>query len=176
MATLATLVTLSAVAYSSTLDLTGEGWVLSDGRCGRRNEKIILPIRVPCDVQTALFDAGKLIDPVWGDNEMKAQWPGERDWTYSREFDVSTDFLENDSIILRIEDCDTFAIIKVNDEVAGVTSNRFMRYDFDVKRLLKLGRNTITGFFRSPEAVAEEMKSLYSEPYGMANVKPQGLS
>ena len=38
---------------------------------------------------------GKLIDPVWGDNEMKAQWPGERDWTYSREFDVSTDFLDS---------------------------------------------------------------------------------
>ncbi len=80
-----------------------------------------MPIRVPCDVHTALFDAGKLVNPSWGDNEMKAQWPGEQDWTYSREFDLTPEFLANDSIILRLEDCDTFATIKVNDEVAGVT-------------------------------------------------------
>ena len=157
-------------AYSATLDLTGEGWRLEGKGEGNQGE-ISLPIRVPCDVQTALFDAGKLIDPSWGDNEMKAQWPSEQDWTYSSEFDVSPDFLENDSIILRLEDCDTFATIKVNGEAVGVTSNRFMRYDFDVKRFLKPGRNTISGFFKSAETVAEEMKSLYSEPYGMANVK-----
>ncbi|MBR3718580.1 MAG: hypothetical protein IKN20_01815, partial [Firmicutes bacterium] len=62
----------------------------------------------------------------------KAQWPGKRDWTYSREIDIAADFLENDSIILRLEDCDTFCTVTVNGEVAGVTSNRFMRYDFDV--------------------------------------------
>ena len=140
---------------------------------GKREEAITLQVSVPCDVQTALFDAGKLVDPNWGDNEMKAQWPGEQDWTYSREFDVPADFLENDSIILRLEDCDTFCTVTVNGEVAGVTSNRFMRYDFDVKPFLKPGRNTISGFFKSPEVVAEELKKLYPDiPYGVANVKP----
>ena len=138
----------AATARAATLDLTGDGWRL-DGKDEGNQGEISLPIRVPCDVQTALFDAGKLVNPSWADNEMKAQWPGEQDWTYSREFDVTPEFLANDSIILRLEDCDTFATIKVNDEVAGVTSNRFMRYDFDVKRFLKPGRNTISGFFRS---------------------------
>ena len=157
---------------ASTLDLAGDGWRL-EGKGEGNHGEIALPIRVPCDVQTALFDAGKLIDPSWGDNEKRAQWPGEQDWTYSREFDVPADFLENDSIILRLEDCDTFCTVKVNGEVAGVTSNRFMRYDFDVKRLLRPGRNTISGFFRSPEAVASELKKLYPDiPYGVANVKP----
>ena len=160
-----------ASAWAATLDLTGEGWRLEGKGEGNQGE-ISLPIRVPCDVQTALFDAGKLIDPSWGDNELKAQWPGEQDWTYSREFEVPADFLANDAIILRLEDCDTFATIKINGEVVGVTSNRFLRYDFDVKRLLKLGRNTISGFFKSPEAVGEELKKLYSDiPYAMANVK-----
>lgn len=170
---------LSALAAFSisaaTLDLAGDGWRL-DGRWGTGNgerEKISLPISVPCDVQTALFDAGKLIDPNWGDNEMKAQWPGEHDWTYSREFDVPADILENDSIILRLEDCDTFCTVAMNGEVVGVTSNRFMRYDFDVKPYLKPGRNTLSGFFKSPEVVAEELKKLYPDiPYGVANVKP----
>ena len=163
--------TLATFAHSATLDLSGDGWRL-DGKGEGNKGEISLPIRVPCDVQTALFDAGKLINPCWGDNEKKAQWPGEQDWTYSRVFDVSPDFFKNDSIILRLEDCDTFATIKINDEVVGVTSNRFMRYDFDVKRFLKPGRNTISGFFRSPEAVGEELKKLYPDiPYGVANVK-----
>ena len=157
---------------AATLDLAGDGWRL-EGKVEGNVGEILLPVRVPCDVQTALFDAGKLIDPSWGDNELKAQWPGEQDWTYSREFDISADFLENDSIILRIEDCDTFCTVTVNGEVAGVTSNRFMRYDFDAKPFLKLGRNTISGFFKSPEVVAEELKKLYPDiPYGVANVKP----
>ncbi len=167
---------LAAAANAVTLDLTGEGWRLEgNGERGTGNgEEISLPVKVPCDVQTALFDAGKLVNPSWGDNEKKAQWPGERDWTYSREFDVPADFLENDSIVLRIEDCDTFCTVKVNGEVAGVTSNRFMRYDFDVKRLLKPGRNAISGFFRSPEAVAKELAARYKDiPYGVANVKSE---
>lgn len=156
---------------AATLDLAGAGWRLA-GRGEGNIGEISLPVSVPCDVQTALFDAGKLVDPNWGDNETKAQWPGEQDWTYSREFDVPADFLGNDSIILRLEDCDTFCTVAVNGEVAGVTSNRFTRYDFDVKPYLKAGRNKISGFFKSPEVVAEELKKLYPDiPYGVANVK-----
>ena len=163
----------AAAANAATLDLAGEGWRLDGHGEGGKGE-VSLPVKVPCDVQTALFDAGKLVNPSWGDNETKAQWPGQQDWTYSREFDVPADFLENDSIILRLEDCDTFCTVKVNGEVAGVTSNRFMRYDFDVKRLLKPGRNTISGFFQSPEAVAKELARRYKKlPYGVANVKPE---
>ena len=156
---------------AATLDLAGAGWRLA-GRGEGNIGEISLPVSVPCDVQTALFDAGKLVDPNWGDNETKAQWPGEQDWTYSREFDVPADFLGNDSIILRLEGCDTFCTVAVNGEVAGVTSNRFMRYDFNVKPYLKAGRNKISGFFKSPEVVAEELKKLYPDiPYGVANVK-----
>ena len=165
------LCVVSGALSGATLDLTGDGWRL-DGKGEGNAGEISLPIRVPCDVQTALFDAGKMINPSWADNEMKAQWPGQQDWTYSREFDVPAGFLENASIILRLEDCDTFATIKVNGEVAGVTSNRFMRYDFDVKPFLKPGRNRISGYFKSPEAVGEELKKLYPDiPYAMANVK-----
>ena len=161
-----------AAASAATLDLSGEGWRL-DGTGADGKEKISLPMRVPGDVQSVLFDAGKLVDPFWGDNEKRTQWPGEHDWTISRAFDVPAKFLkENDSVILRLEDCDTFCTLTVNGETAGVTSNRFARYDFDVKRLLKPGRNTISGFFRSPESVAMELAKHYTDiPYHMANVK-----
>ena len=151
------------VANAATLDLAGEGWRL-DGTGEDGKEAISLPMRVPGDVQSVLFDAGKIVDPFWGDNEKKTQWPGLHDWTISREFDVPKGFLKgHDSIILRLEDCDTFCTLKVNDEVVGVTSNRFARYDFDVKRLLKPGRNKISGFFKSPEAVAKELEKRYTD-------------
>ena len=159
-------------AGAATLDLAGDGWRL-DGTGEDGKEAISLSMRVPGDVQSVLFDAGKMVDPFWGDNEKRTQWVGEHDWTISREFDVPADFLANDSIIFRLEDCDTFCTLKVNDEVVGVTSNRFMRFDFDVKRHLKPGRNTVSGFFKSPEAVAMELASQYTDmPYHMANVKP----
>ena len=162
---------VASAACAATLDLAGDGWRL-DGTGKDGKEAISLPMRVPCDVQSILFDAGKLEDPYWGDNERRTQWPGEHDWTISREFDVPEEFLANDSIVLRLEDCDTFCTLKVNDEVVGVTSNRFMRYDFDVKRLIKPGRNTISGFFKSPEAVAMELAKQYTDiPYHVANVK-----
>ena len=50
----------SLFAYSSTLDLAGDGWRL-EGKGEGNHGEIALPIRVPCDVQTALFDAGKLL-------------------------------------------------------------------------------------------------------------------
>ena len=169
---MAAAVAVTLPAAAAMLDLTGAGWTLEGTDAG--GEAVLLHMRVPCDVQTALSDAGKLIDPNWADNEKRTQWPGQQDWTYSREFDVSPEFLANDSIVLRLEDCDTFATIKVNDEIAGVTSNRFMRYDFDVKRLLKPGRNRISGFFKSPEAVAKELAKRYkTTPYGVANVKSE---
>ena len=58
----AAIAAVSLQINAQTVNLAGEGWRLDGyGKLGMGNgerEKISLPIRVPCDVQTALFDAG----------------------------------------------------------------------------------------------------------------------
>jgi len=110
-----------------------------------------LPIAVPGDVQSALLAAKRLADPYFGTNERAAQWPGQTDWTISRTFTVEPSVLAEKRIFLRLEDVDTFATVSVNGHPVGRTTNRFRRWEFDVKPYLKAGENTVSGHFPSAE-------------------------
>ena len=48
---------------------------------------------------------------------------------------------------LRLEDVDTFCTVSVNGVELGRTENRFRRWDYDVTKLLRPGRNEIRGKF-----------------------------
>ena len=122
------------------LDLAGE-WTLSGSN--EVGQAISCPIAVPGDVHSALFKAKLMPNPFWGCNETNVQWVGRHDWTIERTFDISAELLEHKKIILRLEDCDTFADIFVNGENVGSTCDRFLRWDFDVKPFLKIGKNVI---------------------------------
>ena len=158
------LLLLTFPLSASTLDLAGE-WKLSK----TADASYTCPIAVPGGVHTALVKAGKLEDPYFGRNELKARWVGETDWTIEREFEVTADFLKAPNVWLRLEDCDTFATIFINGEKVGVTANRFLRYDFDVKKFLKAGKNTIRGEFEGPETRSKKEKAKYKEPYCISN-------
>ncbi|MBR5457992.1 MAG: hypothetical protein IKV56_04425, partial [Kiritimatiellae bacterium] len=79
---------------------------------------------------------------------------GKSDWRISRTFEVSGEIAKKKEIVLRLEDCDTFAAILVNGHEVGSTTDRFQRYEFNIKPYLKEGDNTIEGRFRSPEKEA----------------------
>lgn len=165
----------SFACIAAELDLSGT-WALRG--VDEAGAPIACPVQVPGDIQSALLAAGRMVDPHWGCNEKKVQWVGRRGWTVERTFDVSSDLLAHASVILRIEDCDTFATISVNGTRLGRTHNRFRRWDFDVKQLLKPGRNTVRGDFESPEKVADGIAETLDHPYRMPNsawVKNQSL-
>ncbi len=98
---------------------------------------------VPGDVLHALVEAGKVADPYAGTNELDLQWLGATGWTYSRTFEVDSAMLAESSILLSCEGVDTLAEIRINGKPAGKAENMFRRYAFEVKSLLRLGRNTI---------------------------------
>ena len=147
------------------VDLAG-AWRLSGAN--EAGERIECPIAVPGDVHAALYKAKLIPDPFWGCNETNVQWVGRHDWTVSRTFDVEPSLLEHESVILRLEDCDTFATLLVNGKEAGRAHDRFRRWDFDVKRLLRPGRNEICGIFKSAWNVAEERLSASTNRYFMS--------
>ncbi len=107
-------------------------------------------------------------DPFWGRNERDVQWVAQHDWTFSREFDVPEDFLAHASIILSLEDCDTFATVFVNDVEVGETRDRFMRWDFDVRDVLRPGRNEIRLVFASAWRTGDELAA-GRRPHPMSN-------
>ena len=132
--------------------------------------KISCPIAVPGGVHSALLKAKIIEDSFWGRNETKNLWVGKSSWIVSRKFEVNGDFLAKKEIILRLEDCDTFAKVSVNGKVVGSTTDRFQRYTFDVKPCLKAGENEISVLFSSPEAVADARHERVKKPFPMSNV------
>lgn len=132
----------------TTLSLAGT-W-----RLRATDETATLPVQVPGDVHSALLAAGRIPDPYYGMNEKVVQWVGEKDWTYERSFEVGAELLARRSVVLDIEHPDTFAAITINGQAVGETANRFRRYRFEVRPLLKAGTNTITATFRSAEKLA----------------------
>lgn len=127
-------------------------------------------IAVPGGVYAALLRAGVIPDPYYGQNERLVQWPRRKDWMIERDFELDGSLLASESVVLRLEDVDTFARISINGSEVGECSNRFRRWDFDVKRFLKPGRNRIVGLFRSAEIESERLAARYAEKYTCQNV------
>lgn len=172
-------------AVADEIDLAGT-WTAN--RAGSANEFAAHPERfgtfdyaVPGGIQSALMKAGRIPDTFVGTNEVANLWIGQSDWNVTRKFSVTKEFLAHREIVLRLEDCDTFAEVYVNPvlnsshgkEAAGCvgrTTDRFQRYTFDVKPFLKEGENTIEVIFRSPEKEADVRRAKIGKPFPMPNV------
>ncbi len=147
------------------LDLGGQ-WLLEG--TDENDAPLSCDVTVPGDVHSALFNAGLMPDPYWGRNERDVQWVAQHDWTFSREFDLAADFLKHASVILRLEDCDTFATVFVNGRQVGETHDRFMRWDFDVRDAVRPGRNEIRLVFASSWRIGDEIAAGHL-PHPMSN-------
>ena len=152
-------------ATAAEIDLAGN-WNLVKAD----DAKVACPIAVPGGVHSALLKAGLMDDAFWGRNEEKMQWVGRSDWNISRSFDVPADFAAKKEIVLRLEDCDAFATIFVNGQKVGETTDRFQRYEFDVKPFLKAGANTVEGRFRSPEKEGDRRRAARGRSFPMSNM------
>lgn len=141
-------------AFSTELDLAGV-WTLSGANEG--GDAVSCAAKVPGDVHSALFAAGLMKDPYFGRNEKDVQWVARGDWSFERTFDISEDLLRQKSVVLRLEDCDTFATVQLNGREIGRTSNRFRGWEFDAKKALKAGRNVLTLRFESAWRVGDAL-------------------
>ena len=151
------LLALASIACTAAeLDLSGV-WTLTQVE----TNAVTCPVTVPGGNYTALYEAKFIPDPYFAQNEKKTQWPSRVEWDFARAFEVDAAFAGRKSVILRLEDVDCFADIYVNDTLVGKTSNRFCRWDFDVKGVLKPGRNTIRGRFHSTENISYAESAKY---------------
>ena len=130
---------------------------------------VTCPVAVPGGIYTALHEAKLIPDPYFAQNEKLTQWPSRADWLFTRTFSLPMEFVGTKSVTLRLEDVDCFSTVKVNGHEVGRTSNRFQRYDFDVKPWLKAGENTIEALFESTERISYAESNKYDRAYNIAN-------
>ncbi|MBQ9065502.1 MAG: glycoside hydrolase family 2 protein [Blautia sp.] len=120
-----------------------------------------VPAVVPGSVYHDLLTAGEIPDPFYRDNEIEALKLMEHNFSYSREFEVSEELLSSDTVLLRCEGLDTLAEITVNESWKSIrTDNMHRTWEFDVKKVLHPGVNTIRISFFSP---TEFIKKAYAE-------------
>src|SRR4051794_32695840 len=130
---------------------------------------VSVPARVPGCMHTDLMRVGKIDDPYRDFNEHTLQWIGLTDWQYRTTFDADAKLFDHERIDLVCEGLDTVAIVELNGtalECMGETpmlrkkrlENMHRGYRFDVRPMLKRGRNELVITFASPVKYAMAMR------------------
>lgn len=108
-----------------------------------------LPARVPGCVHTDLLRAGRIDDPFFADNELSVQWIEEREWEYRTSFSVPAALRDQHDLDLVADGLDTLATVTLNGKVIGRTDNMFVTHRWNVKKLLRPGKNELIVRFAS---------------------------
>ena len=96
--------------------------------------------KLPASVYNDLLNNGRIEDPFYRDNELKALKVVDNDFSYSTEF-AADDMADFDRVMLVFEGIDTLADIYVNDCFVASVNNMHRTWKFDVKKLLKTGKD-----------------------------------
>lgn len=102
-----------------------------------------LRAQVPCDVITPLVENNVIGEPFLKTNTKDCLWIRHLSWWFIRDFEVSEALYGEDTVRLFIELLDFKADIIVNGRPVARHTNAFCPFCQDVKRFLKLGKNTI---------------------------------
>lgn len=128
-----------------------ENWVLKtgNGEC--------FSVQVPGSVYHDLMENGRMEDPYYRDNELKALKLMEEDYTYETKFDAPEEMLAQEEVHLVLEGIDTIADIYLNGKKIAYTDNMHRTWEFAVKHLLKEKDNTLRVSLHSPITYIKEM-------------------
>lgn len=122
-----------------------ENWTLEVlGRTGP------LPAKVPGSVYADLLANGKMEDPFWRDNELRALEWMDHDFRYEAAFTPAEGLLDCPSVVMRFEGIDTLGDISLNGTPLGHVDNMHRTWEFEVRPLLREGENTLSVYISSP--------------------------
>ncbi|WEM44528.1 glycoside hydrolase family 2 protein (plasmid) [Photobacterium sp. DA100] len=149
-----------------TLLLNGN-WTLTSPQ----HPDIDISCKLPGDIHSALIAADHLENPYLGCNERNVQWVGESEWHLERDFHLDADFLNAQSIDLKLEFVDTLADFIINGHHVLSCSNMFRRYRVNILPYLQLGINQIQIVLKRADIeAAERAKRLpFPVPWAVGN-------
>jgi beta-mannosidase len=141
------------------VSLDGSSWRLTDSVSGVR-----YPAAVPGSVLRDLIDAGAVEDPFYRENEQACAWVGEREWTYTRHFDVDARTAGHSRHLLRFHGLDTVASVRLNGDVILSADNMHRTWDVDVTGRLHGEGNELEVVLASPLAEIRAKQSAHPLP------------
>ena len=123
---------------------------------------INLQVNLPSEAHADLYDAGLIPHPYGeGDEEQQLQWIPQHIWDYSLRFDVENGVWQNDNIDLIFNGLDTYADVWLNGEKILHSDNMFIRYEKEVKNLLKKRDNELKVRFYPFDAQRDSLIETY---------------
>ena len=123
---------------------------------------IDLQVNLPSEAHADLYAAGLIPHPYGeGDEEQQLQWIPQHIWDYSLKFDVDNIVWNQDNIELIFNGLDTYADVWLNGEKILHSDNMFLRYEKEVKRLLKKRDNELKVRFYPFDAQRDSLIETY---------------
>jgi len=127
------------------LPLSTAGWQFRDSKRGALWRTAVVPGCVHGDLK----HHGLIPDPFWASNEADLQWVEESDWDYRVKFTTPAAMLAETVVDLVAEGLDTVATVTLNGREVARTENMFTGYRWNVKPLLRTGKNELQVHFDS---------------------------
>ena len=120
-------------------------WVMNE-----KGTESYIDAKIPGSVLSTLLVQHRIQDPFFGTNEEEVMGLFKSDYYFTRQFEPSSDLLQQQKIELCCKGIDTLAKIYINNVPVGSTDNMHRTFTFDVKNYLVYGVNTITIEIQSP--------------------------
>ncbi len=140
-----------------------------------------IPATVPGTVHTDLLDAGLIDDPYLDRHELDVAWIAHVDWRYETTVDwplpeadaaeTAATNLES-TVDLVCHGLDTIATVEINGTVVATTQNMHRSYRFEVRDLLRPGRNEVAVTFGSALRYAHRQRELLGDVPNVGNHEP----
>lgn len=120
-------------------------WVMNE-----KGSEAYIDAKIPGSVLSTLLVQHRVQDPFFGTNEEEIKELFRSDYYFTRQFEPSSDLLQQQKIELSCKGIDTIAKIYINNMPVGNTDNMHRTFTFDIKNYLVYGVNTITIEIASP--------------------------
>jgi beta-mannosidase len=157
------MITISGVAQTHVRDISKESWSFK-----KASERQWYPAQVPGTIHTDLLNNNLIPDPFLKTHEQEAQWIELEDWIYKTTFTLSKKELNHHNIELQLDGLDTYAEVYLNGNHILSANNMFRQWTIDVKKLLRVGENSLEIRFESAvkRGKQEAEKLPYTLPEG----------
>ena len=140
-------------------DLTGE-WTVRKGGT-KRIYKAVVPGCIHADLMTTR----EIPDPFIEKNLQELAWVAETEWIYENQFN-GDDLSAFSRVMLCFEGLDGAATVSLNDKALGSTEAGSRIVEYDVKSVLKVGKNKLTvAFAASVKKAKGGSAPLVGSPY-----------
>ena len=136
------------------MDLNGK-WKV----CDASSQECTYEATVPGDIHDDLMKAGVIVEPYYGDNSKKCSWVVEKDWKYTKTFNVDD---LNEKTYIVFDGIDTVSTIYLNGVKIAETDNMFMQYRIDVTDTISIGENKLEVIIHS---IRKELDKYPKEGY-----------